>query len=314
MPIPLPLPTLGSAYNQDVQLVSPTISYASNFVDFKGKQTSTTTSAATYDSASVTLFAAMTVQPTAFHKGIIDTLIRRLKSDLSLTMGSSNWDELEGLIVLAQDSVQGEQAALLNWKTPGTYNGTLSSPNAPVWTAKKGYAGDVSANNRHIKTGFIPSAATKYAAQNCCLFFYNQNIWTTNSPFQEGIGSYDATNGDQLFMTYTAPDFLVGALHSGTFPTKNTRNDGFISTINKGDQGAIYRNGAKQNHVTIATNSLRSTRELYVLARNNAGTADLFGINLQCSVYGFGSAKLDQIRLNEAIQDYMKQIGTAITV
>lgn len=277
-------PVIGGSYNQSCDFIKKS----------KGWD---------YDSSSLALFSAMTVQPNDIHKGFIDQLIKRLKREYNLTKDGSQWDELDVIVGLAQDATQGEQAALLNWKNQNIFNGVKVGS---IWTPNQGYS------KGHIKTGFIPSIhGVKFAQQNCCMFIYNRNPFTLNSPYQVGIGAYDGGVADQLFLSQVSPNYLGGVLHnSGTL--NGGRNDGLISVINKGDQQALYRNGILLGYSPVTTNNLRCSKEMYVLARNNNSTADLFATSAEIAVYGFGSAKLDQLRLALALNDYMKQMQTAV--
>lgn len=101
--------------------------------------------AADFSPFSLVLFEAMEEEPNAARKVIIDTCIKAL-------VAAGVWDLLDVFCVYAAHT---SQAGLLNWKSPGTYDSTLT--NAPAFTADQGFAGNGS--NAFINTNFNPSTA-----------------------------------------------------------------------------------------------------------------------------------------------------------
>ncbi len=255
-----------------------------------------------------TALAAMTVKPLDIEKGVLDRLIQRM-------IYSGNWAELDFIQIYAQGSTQGTQATLLNIKNPATYTATLM--NSPVWTAGKGYSGDVAANNRYIKTGFIPSAGTKFQVGDSCLFAFNQKNLTTRLPYQCILGSYDGSKSDQLLATAPTPATIwLGALHNNNSVTNTgPRNDGLLSSINNfTDMTNTYdfRNGKIVASGGISSNLTRSTRELYSLARNDSGTPNLHAYSSQVSLVGAGSSQINQQQLYAEINEYLTFFGANV--
>jgi hypothetical protein len=100
--------------------------------------------AATFSPLSLALFEAMEVEPDGERKVVIDTFIRAL-------VAAGVWDLLDVLHVYAAHT---EQAALLNWVDPGTFDATH---NGATFAADEGFTGD--GVNDFINTNFNPTAA-----------------------------------------------------------------------------------------------------------------------------------------------------------
>ena len=109
-----------------------------------------------FSAAAVALFAAMAVQPDATRKTLIDTFIKALIS-------AGVWTLLDVLYVFAAHT---EQAALLNWKAPGTFDGT--SVSATAFTTDVGFTGDAVAD--YINTNFNPFSAGGSYTQDSASF------------------------------------------------------------------------------------------------------------------------------------------------
>lgn len=83
-----------------------------------------------FETEAQTLFAAMSVEPDAARKTLINDLIAGLKAD-------GIWAELDLLYVKAAHDAQ---AGRLNWKNPGTFD--LIEVNSPAFHTDRGYTGD----------------------------------------------------------------------------------------------------------------------------------------------------------------------------
>lgn len=113
------------------------------------------------------VFAAFTEPATAHKKWLGDRLIRRQKTP-------GIWFKLDIEYVFAVDT---SQAALINWKSPSTYN--ASAVNSPTFTANQGYTG---ASTKYIDTAFTPSSAPspKYVQDSASAFAWGlSNIQST---------------------------------------------------------------------------------------------------------------------------------------
>lgn len=90
------------------------------------------------------LVAAMAVRPIPGRIALIDRTIRSLVS-------SGIWAKLDAYIEAGHD----EQASLINWKTPGTFNAT--NTNSMTFAADAGWTGDGSTS--YLDSGYIPATS-----------------------------------------------------------------------------------------------------------------------------------------------------------
>ena len=132
-----------------------------------------------YEAESETIFAAFTTPPNDTRKGVINTLVLALKT-------AGVWTKLDTFYVLgAADS----QAALINWKNPGTFNAT--AVNAPTFTADQGFAGN--GTTSYLDTGYTPSTNGSTFTQNsACLFVWSRTNTRSNSAAAIGAATSDA--------------------------------------------------------------------------------------------------------------------------
>jgi hypothetical protein len=99
-----------------------------------------------YHSATQAILEAAGTQQTARDAYLIDQTVRRF-------MRANIWDELD---IYKNYAVADSQLSLINWKNPGTFNGT--AVNSPTFTPYRGYTGNGS--NAYITTNFNPATAT----------------------------------------------------------------------------------------------------------------------------------------------------------
>jgi hypothetical protein len=97
-----------------------------------------------YAAETEAIAAAFTTPPTTARKNLMDACVVSLKS-------AGVWTKLD---VLHVDAAADSQAALINWKAPGTFNGT--AVNSPTFTADNGFTGNASS---YIDTSFNPATA-----------------------------------------------------------------------------------------------------------------------------------------------------------
>ena len=111
--------------------------------------------AAGFSDEATALFAAMSVQPDAARKALINSFIVALKT-------AGIWSELDLLYVMAAHDAQ---AAQLNWKAPAA--NTLSPQNSPTFTTDRGYQGNGTTSYLTAGTNF--SALTNYQQNDAVL-------------------------------------------------------------------------------------------------------------------------------------------------
>jgi len=97
------------------------------------------------DPAASAIFAAFTTPPVAARQELINRFVVSLKA-------AGVWSLLDVLYVFAAHD---SQAALINWKNPGTFNGTANG--TLTFTTDRGFTGDGSTG--FIDTGFNPTTS-----------------------------------------------------------------------------------------------------------------------------------------------------------
>lgn len=213
---------------------------------------------AAYSPEATALFAAMTVQPNATRKGVIDTFIETMISD-------GVWAKIDALWVpRAHDA----QAGRLNWKSPSNF--ALTAVNSPTFTTDRGYAGN--ASSMYLDTGW--DAATNGSN-------YTQNSGSYGLYLTPGVGTDTATNSAipmgtsnaYLIPRSTADNFrgqINSAIVSVITGTASTRLG--LTAFNRSGATAVqaYRNGASAGTDNDVSETL-TVNDFYLLAYNSGG-------------------------------------------
>lgn len=95
-----------------------------------------------FDADAQAIFGAFTTPPDDTRKGLINAYVLALKA-------GGVWNSLDGLYVFAAAD---SQAALINWRNPGTHDATLV--NAPTFTQDRGFTGN--GTNSYVNSNFNP--------------------------------------------------------------------------------------------------------------------------------------------------------------
>lgn len=230
-----------------------------------------------YCPEALAIFRACTTQPTPFRKFLINRLIVSLKS-------AGVWSILDVLYVLAAAN---SQAALINWKSPGTFNGTVNG--SPTFTADRGFTGTQSSTTQWGDTGFNPSTAGGSFTQNSA----HLSVWSLTSLGGEAcIGLADTGYKSQIFPRDTSPDdfqyFRINSGGSGGFSVPNADGSGFY-VANRSSSSAIQ--GYKDTSVAgtaTDTSAALANRNIFFLGFNNAGTVT--GSNMQLAALTIGGS------------------------
>lgn len=215
------------------------------------------TTASAYSAEATAYFAAMSVQPDATRKALIDTFISGLVSN-------GIWAKLDAAGILrAHDA----QAARLELKNPGTR--TLTAVNSPTFTTDRGYAGN--GTTSYLSTGFIPSThGVNLTLNSASLGCYVSAGNTTGDNNAYLLGT---TGLRFLPRRATGDTFRSNINGSGLsdFAAQSTRLG--LWAVNRSGASAVqgYRNGASQGSDTDASVALDTT-ELFICAWNNAGS------------------------------------------
>jgi hypothetical protein len=238
-----------------------------------------------------TLFAAMTSQPDATRKALINGLIAGLKAD-------GIWSQLDLFYITAAHDAQ---AALLNWKSPGTFD--LIAVNSPGFTVDRGYTGD-GASSR-LRTQYIPSTHAVNLTQNSASAW----VWSrTAAAASTTIGDIGNTTGNRISVVArnnvdnqrtwindtTASDRAVvtGAGLSGTSRT--------ASGVKK-----LWKDGSQLGADFAVTSTGLPTTEQWVLGANSGH----FSVKeIAAALWGSSLSGLET-SLKNRLQTYMTGVG-----
>ena len=237
-----------------------------------------------FDPFSQAIFEAFTTPPTAERQIIIDTAVKAL-------VAGGVWDNLDALYMLAAAD---SQAALINWKNPGTYDGTLA--NAPTFVADQGFTGNGS--NAEIDTGFNPSSAPapNYVQDDACIF---GRVRTAGDGLLWGAGS------PTFIGFYETGAYLIRLNNGNGANTTTMARTGFISVSrSSGAAQDVYHTGALVESDADVSNGVPGAT---IKVLSNGGTFS----NVQMSSFGVGGALTapQQAALAAAELAYMQAVG-----
>lgn len=212
-----------------------------------------------FEAEAVTLFAAMSVQPSDARKSLINSMIVSLKS-------GGIWDRFSTLWITAAHDAQ---AARLNWKAPGSF--ALTAVNSPTFTTDRGYAGN--GTTSYLDTGWDPSnnGGGVYTQNNAHIAVWNRTSRAINTSC--ALGQVTTGGAINMFLRYT------GGL---VFTRVNDATSGGLavagsSGLTLGDRTnsttiTIYKDGTSLGNPSSATSDVLSTTDLYIGGYNFGGT------------------------------------------
>jgi hypothetical protein len=216
---------------------------------------------AAYSPEATALFAAMTVQPDATRKGVIDTFIETMIAD-------GVWAKIDALWVpRAHDA----QAGRLNWKSPSNF--ALTAVNSPTFTTDRGYEGN--ASSMYLNTGWNP--ATNGVN-------YTQNSMSAGGYLTPSVGPDTTATRYILGCVNThrlelapriASDRFYGAANSAADNAAGSTTRYGLTAINRAASTTMvfYRNGSSAASVSENSTGVPAAgQSMFLLANNNAGT------------------------------------------
>lgn len=144
--------------------------------------------AASYNSATESLLAAMSVQPSSSFKSILDTAIVALKSD-------GTFDSHDFFNVLG---MQDEQSSTLNWINPSANVGTKIAPyqHTPYW----GIVRNGGVGNGYRNTNFNPATHCVQATKDSSCFW----IFFNYTKKYNGVSQFNGAQDDTVSPTRNA--------------------------------------------------------------------------------------------------------------
>ena len=246
---------------------------------------------ASYEPEATALFARMTVQPDMTRKGLINTLIKSLKT-------AGVWAKLDVLHVLAAHDAQ---AARRNW-IADLYN--LTAVAAPTFTTDRGYQGD--GTSSYLTTGgYTPNGGSVLALRD-----------------NNHLGAWLRTSLQNSSFDVGSPQFYIRSLFSGNVNGTNFSNTPPAAPVATGIGHAVtaradaansrtYKDGLLAGAAAVASLTLTPTT-IFVGARNNNGSGDLFSARQIAVVHGGANVTdADVAALYSALQTYLQAIGAA---
>jgi hypothetical protein len=250
-----------------------------------------------------TVYNSWTTKPSASVASAMDAMVQTIK-------GYNLWSPLDIFYVYAAHTNNNGEA-LTNWKTPGTFDGTIV--NSPVFTAFEGFLGN--GTNSYARTNWDPGTDAVNLALNDFVYgFYNRNSISDSGTYN--IYGVDDNINDIRAFPHTAGLYAVRLHYTGTVNSySNTVTTGmFIDTGTAAATQASYRNGgAAKDTSAISLTGIPSGYNLYVLCYNNAGGGASFTPG-QVSVFfaGAGMTQADATNITNAVEAYMDSNGKGV--
>lgn len=247
-----------------------------------------------YDAASLLIFAAFTTPPDTTRKGVIDTCVKAIKA-------AGVWTLLDFLqVYAAADS----QAALINWKTPGTFDATVV--NSPTFTVDRGFAGN--GTTSYVSSSFNPSTAGGQFVRDSAYYGF-WSLTTTVMASVSVAGYFDATNGVTRAHR-TAANEIACRLNQNASATSSTAG---AQTDGTGMHG-MSRSGA------AAVRAAHNGADIFTFANASAAlsngvlTVGYQGVSWNTVQFAaqFAGANLTQpqeLALYNALRTYMTAVG-----
>lgn len=200
-----------------------------------------------------------------------------------------------------------ENYGRINWKNPGTYNATLV--NSPTFTTYLGF--DFNGTTQYINTNFNPSTNASAGSQN-------------NASAGVLIMENTQSNGQDLGVITTTRRLAICSRNTSDQVYVNV-NDNTAITVSGNTQAAglyhTYRaasstNSLKRNDITLSllgssTSTGLPQNNIYIGARNNAGTADLFSDRTIGRAWFGSSMNIYTNQLKVGFKDHRNGITTS---
>jgi hypothetical protein len=230
-----------------------------------------------YSPEAQALFNAMTVQPDATRKGLLNTCINSLKS-------AGVWSLMD---VIWCEASHDRQASKLNWPAPAGANGQTEQGGVVGWTQDRGFAGDGVAT--YLSSPYTPGVSS-LATQND----NHMGVWVLTA-LNSGT---QIDCGNSQFSVLSRAGTPVVAARDSAAASNNSTADPVTSVghivLNRPNNAAnfdIYKNGA-QLGATIAQASaglIIASNSMAVCCRNNAGTPSTFSTR-QIALFHMGKS------------------------
>lgn len=249
------------------------------------------------DADTVLYLNQLTTYPTPPRVAVIDTLVRALKT-------SGNWALLDRLWLLASETAQAGYVSLVNPTST-----QITNVNNATFTVDRGIAGNDS--NMYLNTNWNPATqGVNFVRDSASMFYYSRTNSAASS--KNDVGAKSGTQG-LLMNARNATSVMTGTINSLNAGStgSNTNSSGLIDSIRTGASAVTSgRNGVSIFSTTPASIAIESYN-LYIMAGNNAGTADSF-TSRQYSLVAAGGGGVNRLSFYNIIQAYMTSIGAQV--
>lgn len=256
-------------------------------------------SAPSYSAEAQAIFAAFSTDPGDTRKQLIDDTIAALKT-------AGIWDSLDYLHVYAAHEAQ---AAVINWKNPGTFNATPVS--SPTFTTDRGYTGNGSSS--YLNTGYNPSTAANLALNSALFGIWHLTNAASNSKVS-GARASSSSNILQMFARSATDSYRFSVNQNSTDASGSVTTSVGLTALRRSASNAIsvWKNGVSATTGTTAS-SARPNLNIFVGALNDNGSATAFD-DRQIAA-SFAGAALDNTKMaalyTDCLLPYMQAVGAA---
>jgi len=214
-----------------------------------------------FDPAAIAIFNAFSTPPTAARRALINNFVTALKL-------AGVWPLLDVLYVFAAAA---QQAALINWINPGTFNGTLSG--SPTFAADRGFTGS---GSPFVNSNFNPTTApSPQFTQNSA----SMGGRALTSVANEIIGGYvmAANTNTQLFVTAT-PTLRIGINAAGVLThdfTVSPATGLFSGSRTDANNTQAYQNGASLGTYSTASGAPNNDNLGFICGAGSFGASQI---------------------------------------
>jgi len=240
----------------------------------------------TYQPETKTLLSALTGTYSLARKKQIDVLIKSLKT-------AGIWAKLDVLQMYAAPTAAD---AVVNWKSPGTFNATLV--NSPTLEADRGITGN--GTSSYINSGYNPSTGgNKFLQDSACTGLYHRTTFN-------GLTGANGTSYAVFATSFSRLNNAVGSSFSVAMPV------GAI-IFSRTNATEFYSNSNKTvNTHTVNSNGVPNVN-IYVGARNDTGTATNYSTT-QFAMFFSGSYlnSTEQNLFIDYVETYLDFIGAGV--
>lgn len=186
--------------------------------------------------------------------------------------------------------------ARINWINPAGTKFTLV--NSPSYTSRVGFTGN--GTNSYVNTNFNTSTATLFTQNSGSYMVYVYSQPTTGVI----VGNVGASSRNQFSQSGGRTSTLSVNDPTVASPANSFGPGLYQAYRQSSTQTSLYKNGGFLQQGAGGTSAARANNNIYVLARNNSGTADSF-CDVTVSLFSIGAEEsANTIINNQGWMDY----------